>query len=282
MISILHNYCKFLLCLGFHFALIFWMVGCASTGNPTGGPRDLLPPVLDTLSSSLDRQTNVKPKELIFLFDEFVEVRDPIKQVLVSPPLTYIPKVTHRGKKVTFVFDEKEVLRDDATYTINFGEAIVDFHEGNKLENFTYVFATGDQLDSLNLKGNIFDALTNTPDENMVIFLYDNLQDSAVSLERPFYFARPDKSGNFAFRNIKSDTFRIFAIKDENINYIYDLETEKIAFYDTLVVLTDTFKQSIQLRTSLPTPNLKIKSVNAKTYGKINILCNTVPGPDLI
>lgn len=270
------------LVIAFHAIMVVVLLsGCASTGTLTGGAKDILPPVLDTVLSTPNRQLNFRPKQLNFFFDEFVEVRDPIKQVLVSPPLTYIPQVKHRGKRVTFTFDEKEALRENATYTINFGEAIVDFHEGNKLGNFAYVFATGPVLDSLNLKGKIVDALTGEPDPDMVVFLYDNLQDSVVRKEKPFYFARPDKSGNFIFQNVKSDTFRIFAVKDENINYKYDLPAEKIAFLDTLIVLNAAYNSEIRLRSSLPKPKIKILSVNAKTYGKVNIAFNTSPPSDI-
>lgn len=256
------------------------MYSCASTGNPSGGPKDTKPPVLDSLTSTPGKQLRFRPKQLVFNFDEFVEVKDALKQVLVSPPLTYIPKITTRGKKVTFKFDEKEVLRDDATYTINFGEALVDFTEGNKLNNFSFVFSTGDYLDSLNISGRVINALTNEPEPEMVVFLYDNLEDSIVRKEKPFYFAKPNKEGFFTFQNIKSDTFRIFAIKDENLNYKYDLESEKIAFLDSLIFLTDSISPFL-LRSSLPIPPFKIRNVNSKTYGKVNILCNTAPDPSL-
>lgn len=261
-------------------ALVVGLYSCASTGNPSGGPKDIKPPKLDSLTSTADKQLRFKPKQLVFYFDEFVEVKDPLKQVLVSPPLTYIPKVTTRGKKVTFAFDEKEVLREDATYTINFGEAIVDFTEGNKLNNFSFVFSTGAFLDSLNISGKIINALTNEPEPEMVVFLYDNPEDSIVRKEKPFYFAKPDKDGNFKFQNIKSDTFRIFALKDENLNFKYDLESEKIAFLDTLIILADSIRPFL-LRSSLPVPNFKIRTVNSKTYGKVNLLCNTAPDPNI-
>lgn len=250
------------------------LYACASTGRPQGGPKDRNPPVLDTLKSTADKQLNFKLKELTFYFDEFVEVKDPIKQILVSPPLTYIPKVDVRGKKVTFKFDEKEVLRDQATYTINFGEALVDFHEGNKLENFTRVFSTGAFLDSLNISGKIINAKTYEPENEMVVFLYDRLDDTIVRKEKPFYFAKPDKEGNFVFRNIKADTFRLFAIKDENINYKYDLESERIAFLDTFVILRDKSADSIYLKSSLPVPDLKLKTKELRNYGKLNLTYN--------
>ena len=272
-----NNYILFL----FLSAASIYLSGCASTGAPTGGPKDSKPPVMDSLLSTQNKQRNFKPKVLTFHFDEFVEIKDPIKQVLISPPLTYIPSVKHKGKKVTFAFDEKEILRDNATYTINFGESIVDFHEGNKLNNFSFVFATGNELDSLNLKGKIINAQTGEPETEMVVFLYDNTQDSTVRKEKPFYFAKPDKTGLYEFRNIKSDTFRLFAIKDENLNYLYDLETEKIAYSDSLIILNDSFNSEIVLYASLPVPAIKILNFNTKTYGKINILCNSMPPDDI-
>ena len=260
-----------------YIILVLFSLGCASTGSPTGGPRDLTPPVLDTIRSAKNRQINFRPRELFFYFDEFVEIQDPIKQVLVSPPLTYIPQVKHRGKKVSFTFDEKEVLRENATYTINFGEAIVDYHESNKLSNFSFVFSTGSTIDSLSLNGFVVNALTDEPEKEMVVFLYDNLSDSAVYLEKPFYFARTDKEGKFFFSNIKSDTFRLLAIADENLNYRYDLESEKIAFYDSLIILDHHFTKNITLTASNPVPALKIQSVNTRQYGKLNIQCNSSP-----
>lgn len=255
--------------------LMAMLSSCATIGNPSGGEKDKIPPKLDSLKSAINYKVNFRPRELEFYFDEFVEVKDAIKQVLVSPPLTYIPKVKGKGKRVTFAFDEKEVLRDNATYTINFGEAIVDFHEGNKLQNFTYVFATGPYLDSLNISGQVIDALKHEGEAEMAVFLYDNLQDSTVRKEKPFYFAKPDKEGKFEFRNIKADTFRIFALKDENLNYRYDLENEKIAFANELIVLKDSSVANIELHASLPKPTFKVKSIDTKTYGKVKFNGNT-------
>lgn len=251
------------------------LVSCANTGRISGGSKDINPPVLDTLLSSPDKQTNFNPRQLVFFFNEFVEVRDPAKQILVSPPLTYIPSVKSRGKKVVFTLDEKEVLRDNATYTINFGEAIVDFHEGNKLHNFNYVFSTGDYLDSLSISGKIYNAKTGDPEQNMIVVLYDISEDSIVSREKPFYFTKPDRNGNYIFKNIKSDTFKLFALKDENLNYRYDLETEMIAFHNEPIILTGRSIDSVLLRSSLPVPALKLKTKNIKNYGKATLKYNT-------
>jgi hypothetical protein len=84
--------------------LIVFVQGCASTGSPSGGPRDVTPPRMDSIRSAQNRQINFRPRQLDFFFDEFIEVRDPIKEVLVSPPLTYIPQVKTSRQKSHFCF----------------------------------------------------------------------------------------------------------------------------------------------------------------------------------
>src|SRR3546814_5861280 len=44
--------------------------------------------------------------------------------------------------------------------TINFGKAIADFNETNELRNFSYVFSTGPEIDSLSISGSVGNALT--------------------------------------------------------------------------------------------------------------------------
>lgn len=262
------------------FLLLIILIGiysCASTGTLTGGPKDVTPPMLDSVRSSPFFQTNYFPKELHFFFDEFIEVRDAQRQVLISPPTTYIPKISHRGKKLSFLFDEKEVLRQDATYSINFGESVVDFTEGNKVDNFIYVFATGDVIDSLSLSGKVLDAITGKPEEGIFVFLYDNLTDSVVQREKPFYFVKTDRSGDFRFTNIRSDSFRIFVLKDENVNYLYDLPNEKMAFHDELIHISDSTSLEIVMHASVSDILPVLRSTLSRDYGKAALVYSSKP-----
>ena len=177
--------------------VLFHFFSCASTGELLAGPKDTTPPVLDTMMSTPNNQVRFQKQDIVFVFDEFVEVKDAFKQVLVSPPLNYLPKVSGRGKKVTFAFNEKEELRENVTYSINFGDAIVDFREGNILSNFVFAFSTGDHLDSLSVKGTVVDALTSKPAENVQVLFYDILEDSIVAKSRPYYAVKTNKNGNF-------------------------------------------------------------------------------------
>lgn len=260
---------------GFIFFTSFLLWGCASTGSLGGGPKDKQPPKIIEPESSANFQTNFNERSFELTFDEFVVLRDPIKQIVVSPPLTYLPVVKNRGKKVIFSFNEKEVIKDSTTYTVNFGESIQDLHENNKLDNYRFVFSSGDIIDSLAVQGEVKDVLTGKPVENITVMLYDNLTDSAFVKEKPFYFARTNKEGVFSIQNIKKDTFRIFAIKDENVSYTFNEGVEMMGYNDTLIVFSDTstvFLSNINL--SKPLGGLRVFDSESKSKGLIKIKFN--------
>jgi hypothetical protein len=253
-------------CLLF-YCLLF--VGCAQIVSPTGGPEDKTPPQLDTLLSTRNYQTRFEKKTIVLAFDEWVELRDAFSQVIVSPPLEFRPEVVRKKKTIQLSFNENEVLRDSATYVINFGQAIRDITEGN-VAPVTFVFSTGDFIDSLSVSGQIVDAFTNEPVEDVLFLLYENLADSVFKKERPFYFARTDKDGNFTVKNMKGGTFKATALVDGNLNYLYDSEAEKIGFLDEPILVKGVEKTAIDSVTpdslnivldSLQIDTLKIDSV---------------------
>ncbi len=247
----------------------FFLWNCASQGILTGGEPDEDPPKMEASKSTENYQTNFYPNKIELVFDEYIQLKNPLKEIGISPPLKNFPKFKSYGKKLTIDFSEDEVLRDSATYTINFGNAIQDFREGNILENFTFVFGTGDKLDSLRISGKVYNALDGKPIENAVVLLYDNLQDSAVYSEKPFYFDKTDKEGNFIIENIKQDSFSIYAITDENLSYTWDSLVEDIAFANAAFELTDSFDQDIKLFLSKPGSAPEVLTVEAHQDGKI-------------
>lgn len=169
-------------------------------------------------------------------------------------------------------FDEKEELYENTTYTINMGESIVDYTVGNPMSNFTYVFSTGAYLDSLSVSGKVTDDFTGEPQENLLVSLYADLQDSAVYKQRPLYFTRTDEQGRFRIKNIRKDSFNIFALDDKNLNFYKDQESEKIGFYDDAFFL-DSIKNNIQIGVFAPEPALRIIS-KTQTKGEVKLTVN--------
>lgn len=220
---------------------------CAQIGRPEGGPKDEAPPVVDLENSTQNEQVFFQDKKIELTFDEWIELSNPTKEVFISPPLDYPPKITSRGKTVTFEFHEDEVLKENTTYQINFGKSIKDLRAGNQVENLVFLFSTGDVIDDLFLKGTVMGSESGKPMADVVIMLYDNLSDTAFTTLKPFYLTRSDKEGQFKLDNLRADTFQIFALLDANVSYTYDVPTELVAFHDSLIILKDTLMGSIDL-----------------------------------
>jgi len=254
--------------------LVVGLYSCASTGSPSGGPRDTDAPVFEQENSSPNFSTNYTPEEIVLVFDEFIELKNQNKEILISPPFFRKPKITQRGKKIKIKFPEDEPLRPDATYTVNFGRSIVDFTESNPLEDFRFLFATGDKIDSLTFGGTVVDAYGGQPAKEMLVMLYDLIGDSVVVADKPFYFARTGDSGTFDFANLKNDTFKLIVIEDLNLNYLLDPEIERLAFSDSLFVLTDSMMTRPELRLFLPEQSLRIVNSTSKKKGQIQVVMN--------
>tara|TARA_B110000037_G_scaffold4401_1_gene4787 strand:+ start:3451 stop:5052 length:1602 start_codon:yes stop_codon:yes gene_type:complete len=248
------------------------LYSCASTGNPSGGSRDKIPPKILDEKSTTNFQTNFTKQQIELNFDEFINLKNPQQQVVVSPPLIYPLQFDHRGKRVRINFHEDEILKDDVTYSISFGDAIEDFRESNKLENLKFVFGTGDILDSLSFTGSVLDSYTREPAKDILVMLYDTLyRDSIPYQDRPYYFAKTDEDGKFRIENMKSDTFRIFALGDANLNYIYDQDTELIGFSDSLYIISDSMRSSIEIEIFTGQTEPSIFDVNKDEFGVVRL-----------
>ncbi len=196
-------------------SLIMLVQGCAKVGTPTGGPKDITPPRYVS-GEPENRSTHFQGKEISFQFNEFIQLKDLNRELLVSPPLKVKPDVRLRDKSIKI--NLKNELLPNTTYTLNFGNSISDLNEGNPLPDFEYVFSTGDEIDSLSVAGravNAFDHLS-LKDQVIMVMLYNNLADSAPLRKIPRYIGRASKDGLFTINNIQPDTFRLIAINDVN------------------------------------------------------------------
>jgi hypothetical protein len=251
--------------------------GCATILPPEGGARDTIPPTLDTMGSTPLFQTNFRPEVIYLRFQEFIVLKDAFNQVVTSPLIENYEVEVEKYKIVKFSLDPEKPLRENATYTINFGTAIQDFTEGNPTD-FRFVFSTGPYLDSLTVRGNVVDAVSKEPVPEAVVMLYDNLIDSVVYKERPFYFARTDKEGRFRIDNIKEDTFKLFIIKEEGVvDYLYNQPSEGIGYLDEPFYLSDTTQPNLQLTFFQPELPLDLLSSDLKSFGKVDLIYNRPP-----
>ena len=214
-------------------AMIFSHSCANTTTPPSGGPKDTIPPVITELFP-MPGQINVPrhKTELKLTFNEYVTVKDP-KSLFLSPPLEKAPKFKLKGKSVIVYFEDD--LDSNKTYTLDVTNAIADNNEGNMYPGYTLVFSTGERIDSMVVTGIVQDCNTLNPLKGATVLMYKDHADSAVFLKRPDAAVKTDDWGFFCLRNIQDTVYRLYALIDENNNNIYDPETEKIAFVDTLI-----------------------------------------------
>lgn len=214
------------------FALLF-VCSCANIVMPSGGPIDQQPPRF--LKSEPPPSTGgFTGQKLVLRFDEFIQLKDPATKITISPPLKTPPEYRVRGKNLIVEFPE--TLRPGVTYSIDFGDCIQDITESNPFNNYRFVFSTGDQIDSLILTGRIYNAFTTQAEKDIQVMLYRETYDSVPYKSSPDFIAKSRSDGTFAFSNLPSGSYKIFALRDMNGNLMYDPFAESIGFSDSLVI----------------------------------------------
>ncbi len=259
--------------------VICLLQSCANIVAPTGGSKDTTPPRVVEAKSTKNFQTNFKKQRIELAFDEWIRLDDVFSQVVVSPPLNEQPEVTLDGKKVVFEFGKKEELRENATYTINFGTSVKDLAEGNVANKLRFVFSTGAIIDSLTVRGRVVDAITGAPTEGAILMLYDNFSDTVVRKLKPFYFSRTDKNGEAIIDNVREGKFKVFALMDKDLNYLYNQDIEKIGFLDSLFTITSDFTASrmqsdtatVVKKDSITKTEKRVQATASKSSDIINI-----------
>lgn len=253
------------------FAILF---SCARQGTPTGGPKDEDPPKFihanpDTLS--LHVPTNLS--EINLQFDEYLILKDATQNIIISPPLGSNPVFSPMGspsKNIRIKLNED--LQENTTYNINFGQAIQDNNEGNKLPYFQYVFSTGDYIDSLEIKGKAQLPFVRKQPEHLMVGLYkvdSNYSDSLVMAKKPFYIAKVNENGEFKLNYLSEGKYQLIAFDDEIQNMQYDFGREKFGFHDAIIDLKENIGGDYSLNLFDQKKSYKIGKSEQKSYGHL-------------
>lgn len=226
------------------------MNNCANTGRPSGGEKDEDPPVIVSSKPELNALGYSEP-EISVKFDEIVVLRNLNDYFLVSPPTEKKPQVKAYGKELLVEFDD--TLQWSTTYTLYFGDAIVDNNEGNPLKDFTFSFSTGYYIDTMRLQGYVIDAETLAPEKGIIVGIYSNFEDSAFTKNVPLRIAKTSDDGYFSVNNVRPGTYLVRALLEMDNDYRFNQPGEKIAFLndkfetsqETIILLDSIFLDSI-------------------------------------
>jgi len=234
-----------------YFVLCTLLLGtffsCANRGiGPQGGPKDSIPPV--PLKSEPEVGVlNFHGDRIEVTFNEYIQLDNIATNLLMSPPQQNPPEVKARGKRLLVQF--KDSLHDSTTYTIDFGAAVCDYREKVPLRGYSFYFSTGDEIDTLDHIGRVYDAATLNPVSGMLVGIHRDLADSAF-VKAPFLrIAKTDSAGYFRIGNIHPGAYRLYAVDDVSRDYRLTVG-EALAFMDSTVTVypvPDSLRDSVPL-----------------------------------
>lgn len=211
---------------------LFFLASCANRGvGPQGGPKDSIPPVPRHSEPELGT-LNFSGNKIEITFDEYIQLDNLASNLLMSPPQQNPPDVKARGKKLMIQFQDS--LYANTTYTIDFGSAVCDYREKVPLHGYSFYFSTGNEIDTLETRGYVYDAQTLNPIKGITVGVYRNLMDSSFVREPFLRIAKTDSVGGFRIGNMHEGIYRIYAVDDISRDYRLTVG-ESLAFMDTTV-----------------------------------------------
>ena len=219
---------KYILIVAVSIVLFY---ACANHGQgPAGGPKDTTPPsVMKSIPSN--NALNTKKGKVEIIFNENINVLKAAENVIISPPQRIAPEIKSYGK--TVVVQLNDTLMPNTTYSINFGDAIVDNTENNPIKNYYFSFATGNEIDTLQIAGTLMDAQNLNPVPGVTIGIYSDLSDT-VFMKKPFQrITRTDDKGYFMIPNVHEGRYKVYALADVNRDNFYQ-PGEALAFNDSV------------------------------------------------
>jgi uncharacterized protein (DUF2141 family) len=201
------------------------LYSCAQIVIPDGGQKDVTPPVL-IKSIPQQNAVSIYPKTIDLYFNENIEVKNQSENISITPKFSSIPKIKIKKNKIELEL-EKDSLKPNTTYCINFGKGIVDINEGNVLENFYYTFSTGNSIDTATIYGKVIAIKENKP-----------LDKTSVQLKNSKTFVNyetfSDKDGEWRINNIAPGSYSLLTFKDNNSNKKLDMY--EFYYYDTISI----------------------------------------------
>lgn len=247
------------------FLLPLLVISCAQVGQISGGEKDeFAPHPIDGLTNPPNQSTSFQGNSIDMTFNEFIQLNSP-QQTLVIVPNHVKPKASVRKK--TLHVEWEEPLQENTTYVIYMNGTVKDVTENND-SLLTYVFSTGDKIDSLHYTITVMDAWSNeaVKDANVGLFT----ENDSV---KPYYFAKTNRFGVAQFEYLKKGTYQLRAFVDAN----KDLQiqpTEKIAFRSEPISLDSSRIDTIPLRLFTPSQEEKITSFKFQAPGSFLIGTN--------
>ncbi|MEJ5262174.1 MAG: Ig-like domain-containing protein [Ignavibacterium sp.] len=203
--------------------ILFLFISCANQLPPSGGDVDTTPPEI-IYSFPEDGTINFKENYFEVEFSEYVDKRSFREAIFISPAIEGEMEVDWTGRTATVSFPKG--LKPNLTYVVNIGTDVVDLNNRNRMASaFTLTFSTGNEIDRRKISGKVF----NKDADGTLIFAYMMKDDTSnYLLSKPDYLSQVGKDGSFVLSGLASSKYRVFAVKDQFKDLIFQSDQDMI------------------------------------------------------
>lgn len=223
-------------------SLSLLFLSCANQQPPDGGPPDTTTPeIISTLPAQ--GSLRVLSPRIILEFSKYVDERSFEESIFISPYVGQL-EFDWSGREVEIRFGLP--LRAKTTYVVNIGTDVKDLKSpSNRMSQaFTLAFSTGDSIDRGTINGKVHAAKFGGDPSGAMVFAYSLQGNRADTLNphtaAPDYISQTGMGGRFTFNHIAFGRYRVFAIRDEYRNLVYDPEVDEFGIPSREIVLSES------------------------------------------
>ena len=213
--------------------IAFVLIRCAHQISPTGGDEDLIPPEVTEVFPT-NGTTNFSEHYFEISFSEYIQKSSAREAVFISPAIEGDLEYSWTGKTLEIEFED--TLKSNTTYNVTIGTDLQDYNNRNNMaQAYSFVFSTGDSIDTGVLRGKIYD------DNPSGIMVYAYLQrDTLVNpiTQKPDYISQVGEDGFFIHKGLAKGNYNIYAIRDDFRDYKYNIGEDSYGVPFKPIVLT--------------------------------------------
>lgn len=248
----------------------FLLTECAHQLPPGGGDIDTIPPRIIEVYPE-DGTVNFSDDYFELGFSEYVEKRSVKEAIFISPAIDGDPEINWSGKYVRVYFPK--VLKKDLTYVVTIGTDVTDYNNRNQMsEAFSFAFSTGPEIDRRVISGKVFDKKP----QGIMLFGYLLKHEDTNPLDnKPDYISQTSSDGNYKLAGLAAGTYRIFAVRDEFRDLLYQPEQDEIGipYRDVTLEIADSAYSGLDFfLTKIDT--IKPRLISASMTDRNHILTN--------
>ena len=210
-------------------------IKCASQIPPTGGEVDKIPPTVEELYPP-NGTTNYSEDYFEITFSEYVDKRSVKEAIFISPRLENGIELDWSGTTLTVYF--KDTLKENTTYNVSIGTDVKDINNNNNMaEAFNFAFSTGNKIDRGIVEGKVYDKKST----GILIFAYKKKDGDFPNPvdDKPDNITQVGKNGKYKLLGLSNGDYRIFAIRDDFKDFVYNLEDDQYGAPSRLITLSD-------------------------------------------